>query len=229
MQQLEEFIDSDEFGSGKMSGYVYAAGLVGRIPRKRVLQPEFPQCLDYLRRSQLSDGSWGSQYPVLIFDRIISTLSAIVCLKFWDCPVDTPLIENGCKYIKMNLDNIEMPNDNMTVGFELLLLTPIGQSLRQKAKQNNQTLAQELADVLAEFEKIPTEQIAQLSEASQKTPLQMLTYLLQEIPTEEIAQVAKASQRPLINMIVHLVLLGLRVYKRYLARMDQAIDESAID
>ena len=113
--------------------------------------------------------------------------------------------------------------------FELLLLTPIGQSLRQKAKQNNQTLAQELADVLAEFEKIPTEQIAQLSEASRKTPLQMLTYLLQEIPTEEIAQLARASQRPPINMIVHLVLLGLRVYKRYLARMDQAIDESAID
>ena len=141
MQSLEDFIDSDEFGSGKISGYIYGAGLIGRIPRKSVLQPEFPQCLDYLRRTQLPNGSWGSKYPFLVFDRIISTLSAIICLKFWNYPGDKTLIENGCYYLRCNLDKLEMPNDYITVGFELLLLTLLDEAKELGISINSRVIA----------------------------------------------------------------------------------------
>ena len=46
----------------------------------------------------------------------------------------------------------------------------------------------------------------------------------EHLPTERIAELAEASQRNPDQMLVRLVLLGLRVYERAVARMESEID-----
>jgi hypothetical protein len=60
-----------------------------------------------------------------------------------------------------------------------LLLSRIGQQLQENASRNNWTLAQELEQSLAIFqEQLPMEQINQLAITSQRSPTQMVTYLV---------------------------------------------------
>jgi hypothetical protein len=83
---------------------------------------------------------------------------------------------------------------------ELLLTSPIGEQLRENAQKNRRHLVHELeANLILFDEHIPTERIAELAEASQRNPDQML---------------------------VRLILLGLRVYERSLARMEADIEGS---
>ncbi|NJN00072.1 MAG: hypothetical protein HC800_25650 [Phormidesmis sp. RL_2_1] len=80
---------------------------------------------------------------------------------------------------------------------ELLITSPIGEQLRANAAKNRRSLAHELEANLVLFnEHVPTDEIAELAEASQRNPDQML---------------------------VRLVLLGLRVYKNSIARMEVEI------
>jgi hypothetical protein len=80
---------------------------------------------------------------------------------------------------------------------ELLLTSPMGEQLRENAAKNKRSLAHELEANLVLFnEHIPTAEIAELAEASQRNPDQML---------------------------VRLVLLGLRVYKNSIVRMEEDI------
>lgn len=59
-----------------------------------------------------------------------------------------------------------------------LLLSPTGQQLKRNAQFNNRSLTQELEQTLALFqEQLPLEEITQLATASQRSPVQMLTYL----------------------------------------------------
>ena len=77
---------------------------------------------------------------------------------------------------------------------ELLLTSSAGTRLRDNAAKNKRSLAHELEANLVLFnEHVPTAEIAELAEASQRNPDQML---------------------------VRLVLLGLRVYKNSIARME---------
>lgn len=69
-----------------------------------------------------------------------------------------------------------------------LLLSPIGQQLRENARINNRTLAQELE--------------------------QSLALLQQQIPLEQVNQIAATSQRSQLEMLTYLVLLGLQTYSR---------------
>ena len=82
----------------------------------------------------------------------------------------------------------------------LLLTSSTGQALRDLAKQNRRSLVNELESQLVLFNKnIPTERIAELAEASQRNPDQMM---------------------------VRLLLLGLRVYERSIERMNEDIENS---
>jgi hypothetical protein len=81
----------------------------------------------------------------------------------------------------------------------LLLTDPVGEQLRENAAKNRRSLAHELEANLVLFnEHIPTAEIAELAEASQRNPDQML---------------------------VRLVLLGLRVYRNSIARMEAEIQD----
>lgn len=83
---------------------------------------------------------------------------------------------------------------------ELLLTSPMGEQLRENAAKNRRSLAHELeANIVLFNESIPTAEIAELAEASQRNPDQMM---------------------------VRLILLGLRVYKNSIARMEAEIKGS---
>ena len=82
---------------------------------------------------------------------------------------------------------------------ELLLTSPAGEALRANAQKNRRSLAHEL-------------------EAN-------LVLINEHIPADEIVELAAASQRNADQMLVRLVLLGLRVYKSSLARMEMEIQE----
>ncbi|NEQ42050.1 MAG: hypothetical protein F6K00_00225 [Leptolyngbya sp. SIOISBB] len=82
---------------------------------------------------------------------------------------------------------------------ELLLTSKTGEQLRESAQKHRRPLIHELEANLVLFnEHIPAERIAELAEASQRHPDQML---------------------------VRLVLLGLRVYERAMARMEAEIED----
>lgn len=54
-----------------------------------------------------------------------------------------------------------------------------------------------------------------------------LILLYEYIPTDRIMELAEASQRHPDQMLVRLVLLGLRVYERAIARMEAEIENSS--
>lgn len=82
---------------------------------------------------------------------------------------------------------------------ELLLTSEVGEQLRESAQKHRRPLVYELeANLLLFNEHIPTERIAELAEASQRHPDQML---------------------------VRLILLGLRVYERAMTRMEAEIED----
>ena len=82
---------------------------------------------------------------------------------------------------------------------ELLLTSPMGEQLRINAEQNRRSLAHEL-------------------EAN-------LVLYSEHIPTAEIEELAAASQRNPDQMLVRLILLGLRVYRNSIARMEAEIQD----
>jgi hypothetical protein len=84
---------------------------------------------------------------------------------------------------------------------EFLLLSPTGTQLRESAQKRRRRLMHELELNLMLFnERIPTQKIIELAEASQRDPDQMLVYI---------------------------VLMGLRVYERSLSRIDGEIEASS--
>ena len=82
----------------------------------------------------------------------------------------------------------------------VLLTSPMGQHLRENAQKHRRSLAHELECNLILFN--------------------------EHIPTEEIEELAQASQRLPDQMLVRLALLGLRVYRRAVARMEADIEAS---
>lgn len=89
-------------------------------PRSRC--PSFPQSLEWLRRRQFPNGSWGSEIEYY-HDRILSTLSAILALaEVGSQNGDRKAILRGERYIWEKFDALQFdPHD--TVGFELILPT----------------------------------------------------------------------------------------------------------
>lgn len=83
---------------------------------------------------------------------------------------------------------------------EFLLTSPTGEQLREYAEKHRHSLIHELEHQLILFNN--------------------------QIPTERIAELAAASQRNPDQMLVRLVLLGLRVYERAIARMEADIEGS---
>jgi hypothetical protein len=82
----------------------------------------------------------------------------------------------------------------------LLLTSELGQHLREQAQENRRSLAHELECNLILFS--------------------------EHLPADRIRELAKASQRHPDQMLIRLVLLGLRVYERAIARMDADIEAS---
>ncbi len=78
--------------------------------------PEFNGATDYIRNSQLADGSWGSPY-FHGYDRLINTVAAMVSLREGGATMDAPSIAQGEVFLQ-SLDISTERHD--TIGFPLI-------------------------------------------------------------------------------------------------------------
>ena len=109
------------FGRGLFSISAYETGWVAVIPSPTdSTKPAFPQSLDWIRKNQLSDGSWGAEYPDSAYNKVVSTASALICLKKWYLESDRKLIESGVEAYNRLMEKLEDPV-LMTIGFELIV------------------------------------------------------------------------------------------------------------
>ena len=120
----------NELDQTAMSNTAYDTAWIARVPSAiDSSTPAFPEALDWLRRNQYPNGSWGAKIEYY-HDLIISTLAAIVALaKQRDGLQDAKAIRRGENYIQQNIQNLHRdPYD--TVGFELILPTLLQEAQR---------------------------------------------------------------------------------------------------
>lgn len=110
-----------QLGKGKTNSVPYDTGWAARLERQ-FPGNRFNQSLDWLRRHQHSDGSWGSDL-LHYHDRYVSTLSAVVALQEHQGSfADGQRIERGVRYLWDILGRLQ--TDAMdTIAFPLLAMT----------------------------------------------------------------------------------------------------------
>jgi halimadienyl-diphosphate synthase len=113
-----------------MSHTAYDTAWVARVPGAHgSSEPAFPEALDWLRRNQHPNGSWGAGIEYY-HDLIISTLAAIIALaRQRDGQQDANAIRRGENFVRRNIQNLHR-DPYETVGFELIL-----PALLQEARQ----------------------------------------------------------------------------------------------
>jgi halimadienyl-diphosphate synthase len=111
----------NELDQTAMSNTVYDTAWVARVTESNGSSvPAFPEALDWLRRSQYPNGSWGATIEYY-HDHIMSTLAAIVALAVsGDFSKDREAIRRGEHYIQQNIRYLHY-DPCETVGFELIL------------------------------------------------------------------------------------------------------------
>ena len=122
-QQTENLVNEIGIGrSGLMLPTAYDTAWLARIPAEHdPSQPAFPAALDWLRRNQQPDGSWGGEIEY-VHDRVISTLTAMLALaEQSQNEKDKDCIEKGLRYIWKRADQLEREHE--TIGFEVILPT----------------------------------------------------------------------------------------------------------
>ena len=143
-KEIERFLKSDSFGKGNISPCAYNTAWVARIRSNEDRnRPQFQQCIEFLRNTQHEDGYWGSNHPCSLFERIISTLAVILCFKQWNLEEDRKRITDGQRYVKEKLLFLHKPEeaqDQMTIGFELILPRLIDESKRIGLEFGSETL-----------------------------------------------------------------------------------------
>ncbi len=107
-----------ELGVGRTSGVAYDTAWVARLA-PRYPGYGFDQSLDWLRRNQYADGTWGA--PLLHYhDRFISTLAAIIALReVGDDPRDPRRVKRGEDALWKLVGKLGQ-DDSDTVGFPIL-------------------------------------------------------------------------------------------------------------
>jgi halimadienyl-diphosphate synthase len=172
-----------QLGQTEMSNTAYDTAWVARVPGDNGFQtPAFPEALEWLRRNQYPNGSWGSSVEYY-HDRIISTLAAILALAERGDPVrDATAIQRGKRYIQEKIHSLHHDAFE-TVGFELILPT-----LLAKAHQ----LGLDLPDILGNrYERIREEKLKrippELIYSRQITTAHSLEFMGSELDVDQIA------------------------------------------
>jgi len=113
----------DRMDRQAMSGTAYDTAWVVRVLSNNGCSgPAYPSALDWLRRAQYPNGSWGGRIAYY-HDLIISTLAAIVALaERGDRSRDREAIRRGEQYIHQHIHFLHYDSSE-TVGFELILPT----------------------------------------------------------------------------------------------------------
>lgn len=108
--------------SGLMKPTAYDTAWLARVPAEHDPSVSaFPEALDWLRRTQWPDGSWGAEIEY-VHDRVISTLAAILALAEWGRDAqDARRVERGLRYVWEKADQLE--HEQETIGFEVIVPT----------------------------------------------------------------------------------------------------------
>jgi halimadienyl-diphosphate synthase len=105
-------------GTGRTSSTAYDTAHLAAL-RTGTGRALFPDSVEWLRRSQHIDGSWGSSIPV-VHDRLVSTLAAVVALTGVDEPWARPARTAGSEFIQREAGNWAGAFPD-TIGFELVV------------------------------------------------------------------------------------------------------------
>ncbi|KAK8939592.1 hypothetical protein KSP40_PGU017304 [Platanthera guangdongensis] len=85
-------------GDGDISPSAYDTAWIARIPAADdASKPHFPTTLEWIRKNQLKDGSWGDKDFFFLYDRLVCTLSCILTLTLWG--QDEELIAKGTLHL----------------------------------------------------------------------------------------------------------------------------------
>jgi hypothetical protein len=110
----------NDLDGGYMPGLAYDTAWAAMVPEEKTSnKPLFPGSMLWLITNQHDDGSWGADIDYS-YDRLISTLAAIIALKkTHKTEKFKNIIDSGEEYIWYNIQRLkEDPQE--TVGFELL-------------------------------------------------------------------------------------------------------------
>ena len=110
-----------EIGPGHMANTAYDTAWIARL--YEIEQPMAEAALEWLRRHQLPDGSWGAKTPVYYHDRVICTLAAITALAQYGNRQDKDRIRRAIPPLTYALTQLKTDPAGETVAFEMLIPT----------------------------------------------------------------------------------------------------------
>jgi halimadienyl-diphosphate synthase len=122
--QISKLLQSLLLGNTRVSSTAYDTAWAARLSLAYPNQG-FEQAVEWLRKNQHFDGSWGS--PVFHYhDRIVSTLAAIVALSAIGTE-DQDRVKAGQRFIWQNFNRLHYDAHD-TIGFPVVIITLINQA-----------------------------------------------------------------------------------------------------
>ena len=121
----------DDVGPGMMSSTAYDTAWVARMGDAQEKLSE--QAMDWISSHQLPGGSWGALAPVYYHDRIVSTLSAMICLLYKghraqnqkQISLGLQALEHICSDASIGL---QADPNGATIGFEMIAPTLVAEA-----------------------------------------------------------------------------------------------------
>ncbi|KAK1575940.1 hypothetical protein Q3G72_009632 [Acer saccharum] len=109
------------FDKIELSVSSYDTAWVAMVPSPdSLLDPCFPECINWLMDNQLHDGSWGlSDRPSwLVKDALSCTLATVLALKRWS--VGEEQMNKGIQFIESNITSIIDKKQHTPIGFDII-------------------------------------------------------------------------------------------------------------
>ncbi|WP_420643761.1 cyclase [Candidatus Leptofilum sp.] len=108
-----------QIGPGYMMNTAYDTAWVARL--HKLNEPIAEQALDWLRKHQLADGSWGAAEPLYHHDRVICTLAAVIALAERGLEQDQLRVSRGLTALKEHKAKLHLDLSGETIAFEMLM------------------------------------------------------------------------------------------------------------
>ncbi|MEM9774594.1 MAG: hypothetical protein AAF902_08450 [Chloroflexota bacterium] len=116
-----------ETGPGHNTTTAYDTAWVAKL--KDQAPKSAAKALNWLRKNQLSNGSWGMNRPLYHHDRVVCTLAAIIALRKNGDIRDRDRVAKGLFALHDHLELLHMDQAGPTVGFEMILPALINEAL----------------------------------------------------------------------------------------------------
>jgi halimadienyl-diphosphate synthase len=115
-----------QIGAGWMSNTAYDTAWIARLAE---LEPEIAEdALEWLRRHQLPDGSWGTGYLRYHHDRLICTLAAMTALAKYGKPEDRQRCQRAQLALRPLANGLLADPFGATIGFEMIVPTLLNEA-----------------------------------------------------------------------------------------------------